>query len=95
MRSTLATSTWSSRSSRRRWCGTFLASTIGQIEGREPLLSWLAQLGSIGFWLVDHDVFASDQHACAVSTMGARRDNVDVQMCTLGRWSRRDRSTER
>jgi len=24
-------------------------------------------------------VFASDQHVCAVSTMGARRDGVDVQ----------------
>lgn len=51
----------------------------GKIGGREALLSWLAQLGKIGFWLVEHDVFASDQHVCAISTMGARRDGVDVQ----------------
>ena len=51
----------------------------GTIDGREALLGWLAQLRSIGFWLVEHDVFASDQHVCAISTMGARRDSVDVQ----------------
>lgn len=51
----------------------------GTIDGRQALLSWLAQLRSIGFWLVEHDVFASDQHVCAISTMGARRDRVDVQ----------------
>jgi ketosteroid isomerase-like protein len=51
----------------------------GTIDGREALLSWLAQLADMGFWLVEHDVFASDQHVCAISTMGARRDGVDVQ----------------
>lgn len=51
----------------------------GTIRGREALLAWLAQLGKIGFWLVEHDVFASDQHVCAISTMGARRIGVDVQ----------------
>jgi ketosteroid isomerase-like protein len=51
----------------------------GTIEGREALLEWLARLTEIGFWLVEHDVFASDHHVCAVSTMGARRDDVDVQ----------------
>ena len=31
------------------------------------------------FWLAEHDVFASDEHVCAVSTMGARRDHFDAQ----------------
>jgi uncharacterized protein len=51
----------------------------GQIQGREAVLAWLVELRGLGFWLVEHDVFASDQHVCAVSTMGARRDGVDVQ----------------
>jgi uncharacterized protein len=50
-----------------------------KIEGREALFIWLAHLGNSGFWLVEHDVFASDQHVCAVSTMGIRRDDLDVQ----------------
>ncbi len=54
-------------------------SMAGTIDGRQELLSWLVQLPSIGFWLVEDDVFASDQHVCAISTMGARRDRVDVQ----------------
>ena len=49
------------------------------IEGRAALLEWLARLRGIGFWLVEQDVFASDEHVCAISTMGARRDDVDVQ----------------
>lgn len=51
----------------------------GTIDGRKALLEWLARLAAIGFWLVEHDVFASDEHVCAVSTMGARRDGVDAQ----------------
>lgn len=51
----------------------------GTIDGRASLLDWLARLRDIGFWLVEHDVFASDQHVCAVSTMGARREAVDAQ----------------
>lgn len=51
----------------------------GTIRGRDALLAWLTQLKSLGFWLVEDDVFASDCHVCAVSTMGARRDGVDVQ----------------
>jgi uncharacterized protein len=50
----------------------------GTMDGREALLTWLAELGNTGFWLVEHDVFASDQHVCAISTMGARRTSVDV-----------------
>ena len=51
----------------------------GTIRGRDALLAWMTQLKSLGFWLVEDDVFASDRHVCAVSTMGARRDGVDVQ----------------
>jgi uncharacterized protein len=51
----------------------------GRIEGREALLAWLAHLGNVGFWLVEDDVFASDRHVCAVSTMGIRRGEMDVQ----------------
>jgi len=51
----------------------------GVIRGRDALLVWLDEVWRLGFWLVEHDVFASDRHVCAVSTMGARRDGVDVQ----------------
>jgi uncharacterized protein len=51
----------------------------GTIDGRDALLRWLAQLRTVGFWLVEHDVFASDQHVCAISTMGARRNHLDAQ----------------
>jgi ketosteroid isomerase-like protein len=62
----------------------------GTIEGREALLPWLARLVTIGFWLVEHDVFASDEHVCAVSTMGARRDGVDVQTRVVSIFRYRD-----
>ncbi|HET7378760.1 MAG TPA: nuclear transport factor 2 family protein [Gaiellales bacterium] len=51
----------------------------GDLRGRDAILAWLAELKALGFWLEEHDVFASDQHVCAVSTMGARRDRLDVQ----------------
>ena len=68
----------------------------GTIEGREALLAWLARLKGIGFWIVECDVFASDQHVCAVSTMGARRDDVDVQTRVISIFRYRDgRQVER
>jgi ketosteroid isomerase-like protein len=68
----------------------------GTIAGRDALLSWLARLVKIGFWLVEHDVFASDQHVCAISTMGARRDSVDVQTRVVSIFRYRDsRQVER
>lgn len=51
----------------------------GTIQGRDALLAWLGRLKGIGFWIVESDVFASDDHVCAISTMGARYDDVDVQ----------------
>ena len=62
----------------------------GTIEGREALLAWLARLRGIGFWVVECDVFASDQHVCAVSTMGARRDDVDLQTRVISIFRYRD-----
>jgi uncharacterized protein len=68
----------------------------GMIDGREALLAWLAQLPEMGFWLVEHDVFASDQHVCAISTMGARRGSVDVQTRVISIFVYRDgRQVER
>jgi ketosteroid isomerase-like protein len=68
----------------------------GLIDGRDAVLRWLAHLGEIGFWLVEHDVFASDQHVCAISTMGARRPDVDVQTRVISIFRYRDgRQVER
>ena len=68
----------------------------GTIDGREALLAWLAQLGSTGFWLVEHDVFASDHHVCAISTMGVRRNGVDVRTRVVSIFRYRDgRQVER
>jgi hypothetical protein len=51
----------------------------GDVAGREALLEWLARLPAFGFWLEEHEVFANDEYVCAISTMGARREGVDVQ----------------
>lgn len=64
--------------------------TAGTIQGRDALLAWLTQLERLGFWLVEDDVFASDCHSCAVSTMGARRAGVDVQTRVISVFRYRD-----
>ena len=51
----------------------------GEIRGRGALLAWLERVGALGFWLQEHDVFGNDEHVCALSAMGARRERVDVQ----------------
>ena len=51
----------------------------GDIRGRDSLLVWLAGLADLGFWLREHDVFANDEHLCALSHMGARRPGIDVE----------------
>ena len=51
----------------------------GDLRGRDAVVAFLAEVRGLGFWLEEHDVFASDQHVCAISTMGARRDGLDVQ----------------
>jgi ketosteroid isomerase-like protein len=50
----------------------------GDVCGRELLVQWLADVRTKGFWLEEHDVFGNDRHVCAISTMGARREGVDV-----------------
>jgi uncharacterized protein len=62
----------------------------GTIDGRDALVTWLGRVSKIGFWLVEHDVFASDRHVCAISTMGARRDSVDVQTRVVSIFRYRD-----
>jgi hypothetical protein len=44
----------------------------------------------VGFWLIERDVFASDQHVCAVSAMGARREDVDAQTRVISIFRYRD-----
>jgi ketosteroid isomerase-like protein len=51
----------------------------GDIRGREALVAWLKGMAPIGFWLREHDVFANDQHVCALSYMGARREGLEVE----------------
>ncbi len=50
----------------------------GEIRGREELLRWLGELTHRGFWLEELDVFGNDRHVCAISLMGARREDIDV-----------------
>jgi uncharacterized protein len=51
----------------------------GDIQGRGALIAWLTEIIAIGFRLREHDVFASDEHVCALSIMGATRPGVDVE----------------
>jgi ketosteroid isomerase-like protein len=51
----------------------------GDIRGREALLGWLRKLSTVGFWLREHDVFGNDEHVCALSYMGARREGLEVE----------------
>jgi ketosteroid isomerase-like protein len=51
----------------------------GEVRGRDALLAWLRGLAPIGFWLREHDVFGNDEHVCALSYMGARRDGLPVE----------------
>jgi ketosteroid isomerase-like protein len=51
----------------------------GDIHGREAVVVWLADLLRIGFWLSEHDVFANDEHVCALSQMGARRPGIEAE----------------
>ncbi len=62
----------------------------GDIVGREALLEWLARLPAMGFWLDEHEVFANDEYVCAISTMGARRERVDVRTRVVSVFRYRD-----
>jgi ketosteroid isomerase-like protein len=68
----------------------------GDIRGRDALLAWFGELKSKGFWLNEHDVMGSDEHVCALSIMGTRRDGVDVQTRVVSVFHYREgRQTER
>jgi len=68
----------------------------GDIRGRSGLLAWLRRVSELGFWLREHDVFGNDEHVCALSQMGARREDVDVETRVVSVFHFRDgRQTER
>jgi ketosteroid isomerase-like protein len=50
----------------------------GDLRGRAALINFLSQLGSVGFWLREHDVFGNDAHVCALSEMGATRPDFSA-----------------
>jgi ketosteroid isomerase-like protein len=54
-------------------------SRSGDIKGRAAVKAWLTDALSIGFRLREHDVFASDEHVCALSVMGATRPGMDIE----------------
>jgi uncharacterized protein len=62
----------------------------GDIYGRDALLAWFVLLRPKGFWLSEHDVLGNDEHVCALSLMGARRDGVDVQTRVVSVFHYRD-----
>jgi uncharacterized protein len=62
----------------------------GDIRGRDALIAWLRQIGTMGFWLTEHDVFGNDEHVCALSIMGARRTGIDVETRVVSIFHYRD-----
>jgi uncharacterized protein len=62
----------------------------GDVRGRDALVAWLQQLRAKGFWLEEHDVLGNDDHVCALSIMGARREGVDVQTRVVSVFHYRD-----
>jgi ketosteroid isomerase-like protein len=52
---------------------------FGDVRGRDRLVEWLGELVTHGFWLTEHDVFGNDEHLCALSVMGVKRPETDIQ----------------
>lgn len=68
----------------------------GEWEGRDQLFQLLAKLGRLGFTIREHDVFADDDHVCALSHIGARRDGLEVETRVVSIFHYADgRQTER
>jgi ketosteroid isomerase-like protein len=68
----------------------------GDLRSRAALISFLGQLGALGFWLREHDVFGNDTHVCALSDMGANRPGVSVSTHVVSIFHFRDeRQVER
>ncbi len=71
-------------------------SLAGDWEGRDRLLQLLAGLGPLGFTIREHDVFGDDDHVCALSYIGARRDSFEVETRVVSIFHYADgRQTER
>jgi ketosteroid isomerase-like protein len=62
----------------------------GELRGRDALLAWLTKMRPLGFWLTEHDVLGNEDHVCALSIMGARRNGVDVQTRVVSVFHYRD-----
>jgi uncharacterized protein len=62
----------------------------GEIRGLDALVVWLGRLGELGFTLREHDVLGNDDHVCALSYMGARRPNVDIEIRVVSVFHFRD-----
>ena len=60
------------------------------VRGREAVIEWLEQARGQGFWLTEDDVFGNDEHVCALSQMGARRDDLDVRTRVVSVFRYRD-----
>jgi hypothetical protein len=64
---------------------------LGQVRGRDRLISWLGELLIEGCWLTEHDVFGNDEHLCALSVMGMKRGEIDVETRVVSVFHFRDR----
>ena len=68
----------------------------GDHVGRERVLELLGRLGPLGFTIREHDVFANDEHLCALSFIGARREGLEVETRVVSVFHFRDgQQTER
>ncbi len=54
------------------------------------MLRLLASLPALGFTLREHDVFGDDDHVCALSYMGARRDGLAIETRVVSVFHYRD-----
>ena len=51
----------------------------GDRRGREAVAAFLAGLVGTGFWLREHDVFGNDENVCALSVVGVRWADLEVE----------------
>jgi hypothetical protein len=63
---------------------------VATIPARGNIEAWLDRLRAKDFWLVEDDVFGRDDHACALSVMGARREGIDAQTRVVSVFRYRD-----
>jgi ketosteroid isomerase-like protein len=65
-------------------------SMAGEIRGRSALLDWLGKLMERAFYLSEHDVLGNDEHVCALSVMGSRRNGEDIHTRVVSVFHYRD-----